>query len=659
MLPKRLKSGLLPLLIGGLVLLLPLLAALQYHWLGQLSQAEREHLQAHLHADAEHFSEDFDREMLRAAFTFQVAPPPAGTPLGAALQREYLGGWQRWETSAPYPKLVRAVYILDVSGARPQVWRAERGERAFVPAPWPVELERWRDQFDGREAASDVEQLRRVDFMPLPDTATPMLVLPVFRIPHAIDVQHLRQQIVRVTLPAPSAFGVVVFDLDYMRQKFLPALANRYFSADHGESDYQLAIVRRGSSNSVIYSNGNEGADFAPDISIDLLRLRGMRFNEHFAGSAAGRHGPPPPPTPESAGGGFAPQPQRADAGGALPNSSRLGVYQPRIGGLFLLGRPPEARMMLGMLAGRWQLHLAHRAGSLDAAVAQVRRRNLFVSFGILLLLALNVGIIVQLTRRAQRLAARQMEFVAGISHELHTPLAVIRSAADNLADGLIEDRAQVRQYGVAIRREGGRLAEMVEQVLEYAGLNSGRRNYELGVVNVVELVERALSTCQPLIEQGGVTVERVLPADLPPVLADPAALQHALQNLISNAVKYGGPARWLRLAATVGPALPVQDVAEAGCGSIHVTVEDRGPGIAAADLPHLFEPFFRGRAVLASQIPGTGLGLCLVQHIVEAHGGRVTVASEPGQGSRFTLCLPALAADLAPAVRPATQVPV
>ena len=121
-----------------------------------------------------------------------------------------------------------------------------------------------------------------------------------------------------------------------------------------------------------------------------------------------------------------------------------------------------------------------HRAGSLEAAVAATRRRNLAISFGILLLLGASVGFIVLSSRRAQRLATQQMEFVAGVSHELRTPLAVICSAAENLADGVIDNRDQIKRYGGLIRDEGRRLTGMVEQVLEFAGAQSGRKNYEL-----------------------------------------------------------------------------------------------------------------------------------------------------------------------------------
>ena len=124
-----------------------------------------------------------------------------------------------------------------------------------------------------------------------------------------------------------------------------------------------------------------------------------------------------------------------------------------------------------------WVVLLQHSAGSLDAAVAQARRRNLWLSFGILSVLVVGVGIIVLNARRSERLAAQQMDFVATVSHELRTPLAVIRSAAQNLSAGVVHDASQAQRYGDLIEAEGRRLTDMVEQVLEYAGLsgNAGR----------------------------------------------------------------------------------------------------------------------------------------------------------------------------------------
>src|SRR4030095_12969171 len=125
-------------------------------------------------------------------------------------------------------------------------------------------------------------------------------------------------------------------------------------------------------------------------------------------------------------------------------------------------------------LPGRWRVIVQHQSGSLEAAVAGARRRNIALSFGVLLLLTLSIGLLAIASRKAQRLAEQQIEFVAGISHELRTPVAVIRSAAENLSQGVVGNTERVKRYGQMIEGEARRLGEMVERVLQYAGIESG-----------------------------------------------------------------------------------------------------------------------------------------------------------------------------------------
>jgi signal transduction histidine kinase len=293
------------------------------------------------------------------------------------------------------------------------------------------------------------------------------------------------------------------------------------------------------------------------------------------------------------------------------------------------------ARVATGPSAARWQLLVKHRAGSVDAAIGRLRARNLFISSGILLLLAFAVGLVLVSAERARRLASQQMEFVASVSHELRTPLAVIRSAGENLADGVVDDRSQIRRYGALIAGEGRRLTDMVEQVLEFAGVQSGRRRFEPRPTEVTAVLDGALATCAPLVEEGGFELEDAIEAELPMVMADSAALQRAVQNLLTNAMKYSGMSRWvgLRVVTAAGTRGRV----------VRISVEDRGLGIDPADRAHVFEPFYRGQQAAALQIHGSGLGLSLVRKIVDAHGGRVDVVSTPGSGSTFTIELPAL----------------
>jgi signal transduction histidine kinase len=285
---------------------------------------------------------------------------------------------------------------------------------------------------------------------------------------------------------------------------------------------------------------------------------------------------------------------------------------------------------------GKWTLLASHRAGSLEAAVASVRTRNLMLSSSILLLLTIVVGLIVVSARRAQELARQQMEFVAAVSHELRTPVSVIGAAAGNLADGVVEDGPRVRKYGATIQIEARRLAETVERVLQLAGIAAGRAAAAPTAVHPSELVMQSIRACQTEIDAAGADVETDIQEDLPLVQGDVVALRSAIQNLISNAIKYGGDARWLRVRISANSE---QRMAK----SVVFTVEDRGLGITDEDRTHIFEPFYRGREAVSRQIHGSGLGLNLVKRIAEAHGGSVTVTSEAGKGSSFSLTLPAV----------------
>jgi two-component system phosphate regulon sensor histidine kinase PhoR len=179
-------------------------------------------------------------------------------------------------------------------------------------------------------------------------------------------------------------------------------------------------------------------------------------------------------------------------------------------------------------------------------------------------------------------------------------------------------------------------LTDMVEQILELAGIQSGQRGFALRPVGVGPLVRDIVSASASLIETAGLVVEFDIPGDLPPVLGDEPALRRVFQNLIDNAIKYGAGGQSIRISG------------RRSGGEVSVTVADRGIGIDAADQTRIFEPFYRGADVVAAQVQGAGLGLSLVHRIVAAHGGRVTVKSAPREGSAFTVHLPVAAGSAA-----------
>jgi signal transduction histidine kinase len=294
-------------------------------------------------------------------------------------------------------------------------------------------------------------------------------------------------------------------------------------------------------------------------------------------------------------------------------------------------GRPPmpHGGPPPGPPPGRWRLEARYEQGSLDAIVARARWQNAGMSAGLLLLILATGAFLVSSSRRAHQLAELQFNFVTGVSHELRTPITVIRTAAYNLRGKLAAQPAQVERYGEIIQQESEKLSALVEQVLAFAAARSGRANQAREPVDIDRLIEQVLNSSSAL-RDSAVTVEKRIDSGLPLILADPAGIRNVLNNLLDNALKYGlGEKKWIGIAAS------------AAGQEVEIRVMDHGPGIPADEQSQVFEPFFRGRGAVADQLHGTGLGLSLVRSIIEAHGGAVSVESEPGRGTTVVLRLP------------------
>jgi signal transduction histidine kinase len=297
---------------------------------------------------------------------------------------------------------------------------------------------------------------------------------------------------------------------------------------------------------------------------------------------------------------------------------------------------PPPERGFGGDGPGRWQILLRHRAGSLEALVAQTRRRNLGISAAVLLLILVTASMLVWFSRQAQRLGEMQIRFVAGVSHELRTPLTVIRTCAYNLRNPAFRNRVgQVERYGQLIEAESEKLEAMVDRVLRFASADAGHVLRERAPVAVKNLIEEELAAKREAIELGNVVLEERIGDDLPPLLGDEKALRHVLQNLIDNALKYGiQPNHWIGVYANT--------FIDADTRFVEITIADRGAGIPAEEQGSVFDAFYRGRRAVQDQVHGTGLGLNLVKTIVEAHGGTIRVKSTPASGTEFIVRLPA-----------------
>jgi len=604
------KHILLPALGIALLALLPLLAVLQYRWIGQLNQAERERMQANLRTASANLAQEFNRELARACRSFQVGPP-------FFYERNwdsFSGRYTQWVETALYPALLRDIFVVE-----PQedgdllLLQLDRASYHFAPADWPPELARLRSRWQTGFSA-DQRGVPPFEWTVAPDL--PALVLLVGRLPPEFGFPGRGSPGRSRSLGSGGAL-VIVLDLDFIRQQFLPALVRKYFANGTG-SDYRVAVLTKGDPAKLIWTSEPASAWTGAsswDAASELLALRPEDFLT-LPVVTSGERG-------------------HLGRGRTIPSS----------GPAPWMGWPGLRSVMRGA-EGQWRLWVKHRSGSLEAVLASTRRRNLAISFGVLFVLAVGVAVIVVGARRAQTLARLQMQFVAGISHELLTPVAVIRSAAENLVAGVIETPREVSHYGAVIEKEGQRLTEMIQQTLVFAAVQSKRSDFR--PVDAAEVIHDALEFCGPAVKEADMDIALQIDAELPQVTGDQTALTHCIRNLMANAAKYAPDGKWIGISARKA-RLKRSDFVE-------ITIEDRGRGIPARDLPHIFEPFYRGSEVVESRIHGAGLGLSLVKHIVEEHRGKVSVKSAQNRGSAFTVLLPVASRESTPPERRAQE---
>jgi signal transduction histidine kinase len=563
-------------LVALMGLTLVVLAVLQYRWIGEVGRMERARLRASLENAAQQFRTEFNSELRRLCLSFELEPES----LAAQDWDRLIERYDYWLSEDRHTKLVEDVFLLTIHmrKERELLWLDFQSGR-WLPSAWPSRIDPIRQTLDRRLAGqmSHVEAGRFSDWQVLP---TEFVLIQALVVPGTASAP-----------PEMAGFLLLVLNRRYFQNEFLPGMIQQYFG-DRPDADFEAAIVMRAQGQSMVCSSDAPPAARLlenPDLRVPLLWDRSD----------------------------IVPPEESAPLSGA-----RIPFAQPNL----------PVPMLRANEGNNWELVADFRDGPLDAIVSRSRLRSLAVSFGVLLLLGMGMTLIVWGARRSHRLAEMQMRFVAGVSHDLRTPLAVICTAADNLAEGVVENSAsRIKEYGALIRSEGRKLSAMVEQILQYASLRSNSGSVNLQPVSIDELLRKVLADEKPSIDSLGFNLEVKIPPDLPAALGDRPRLEQALRNLVSNALKHGSSSRWIRIRADRVPA--------SGREEISISVEDRGPGIDPEDLSHVFEPFYRGRN--ASGVPGSGLGLTVVEQSVAMMGGRVAVRSEAGRGSIFTIVLP------------------
>jgi two-component system phosphate regulon sensor histidine kinase PhoR len=488
--------------------------------------------------------------------------------------------YEIWTRKTKYPSLVRGLFVAQPDeNGTLQIASYNGWTRRYEPIPWPAHLNDLRRQLTLPFSKFEVFGVRTFTGIAL--AGGPVLICPIhFQTANFDDPKGWFTQ--------AKGWLVIEIDEQLLLTKLLPAVIQE--NVDQSDQfDYQ--IVSDTLPHAVVFRSNPKVQLSSTDATGSLLAL-GWEYFTHGIGE--GSH----------------------DGQGWISSMVNL---------------PGQPAPLPGD-AGVWQLQVRHRSGSLEAAASGLRRSDLLLGLAMMVLVTADLAILALLARRAYRLGQAKLQFAAAVSHELRTPLAAICSAADNLAAGVSHEPMRVQQYGAAILQQGKQLTDLVEQILSFATGQEGRQHYELEMMELGPVVLRATAVVGPAVRDSGMEIEVHVPAKLPPILGDATAIHQALINLLTNANKYGAAGGWIGVS-----------VCDANVGELQVNVEDKGPGIPAREIKHIFEPFRRGSAAANPNVRGAGLGLTIVDQIARAHGGRVTVVSTPGHGSRFTLHLPTI----------------
>lgn len=598
-------------LSAGVAVMLIILGVLQYRWQNTISENESQRMHKLAQENTGRFAEDFNKEIQNAYFNFQVG----ADDWRSGNYRPFLERYDFWREKTAYPDLINDFYFFDAAGKNLPL-QFDATNRTFAPVEWTPDLhdiaERTKDEKALRAVNDDIYTL----ILPQHEASPRLEHVILRRTPATSGPGYEKRPGIPPEMDAPKTFGFLAIRLnkDVIFNEVIPAIVNK----DFNEGNYRLRITNH--QGSTLFQTGDISGE--PDATSGLFQLTPndvIFFANRDLTNAVSEKKQNVMLTSRVESHTISRSEESRDSKGTVKVEIQSD-QKPRTEIFTTTADGPDEH---------WTLSTQHSAGSIDAFVAQNKNRNLSIGFGILALIGLSAGAIFYSANRVRAFAQRQVDFVSSVSHEFRTPLAVIYSAGENLADGVTNDAAQTSKYGELIKSEGRKLSAMVEQILQFAGANSRKPTYKFELRPVSEIVNEAIGECRPLLESNHIDLETDLDDSLPEVNGDASALSRAIQNLIANSVKYRNGSGWIRVSAYNGN------------NKVKISIEDRGIGISKSDLRQIFEPFYRSKDVVDAQIHGNGLGLALVKQIAESHGGKVTAESELGKGSKFTIELP------------------
>lgn len=614
------------------------LAVLQYKWLGSVSDAEKERLEESVSASSENFVSDFNEVFteLSQAFRIQVSDP--NDDIKPALGISY----QNWIENSDYPTLIDSLYVVKKKDKESiEVFSFSTDPNTLTPIFPTPSIQEWLSNDDKNLR---LDNRRGALHQTAPDLGNPSFLEIPIQFLDMIQVSNREfGKNIEVQLSLDQLDDVILLKLndDYLKNVIIPKIARVYFS-DSFDDQYTLSLVRKSEPLDIYFTTSENQQLPQPDFSTSLNRFSFDNILVFKSNNIEIQNSSSFLGIDDSMKVSFLDSRFESNISDSGSNASHI-ISQKFISkdnsdedvSGWNVQRDTTIRASFTSSLGStpWQLWLSFKDGSLDAFVDKTRNRNLIISFGILSILGISVVLIVIFSQRSRELAEQQMLFVAGVSHELRTPITVIRSAAENLTAGIVNDEERKNQYAHLMLKEGRRLSDMVDQIMEFSGIQSGKRVYHFRDLNLNDLLNSIKEESRHRLDEEGKHLEYSINTKLEVIQADPDAIFLSIMNLINNAIKFSGESNKI--------LLKVDEIMLKGKPALRIQVQDFGIGIPEKEQYSVFKPFFRGEKPVNDQVKGNGIGLSLVQKVAIAHKGEVALKSKIGEGSTFSLILP------------------
>ena len=276
-----------------------------------------------------------------------------------------------------------------------------------------------------------------------------------------------------------------------------------------------------------------------------------------------------------------------------------------------------------------WKASIGLKNTNIDELARNSFLHSAGATFLVLVFLVAGIALTIRATDREARLAQAKSNFVSNVSHELKTPLSLLSLFSEILELGRVNSEEKKTEYYRIIRLESLRLNKMIDNILDFSKIEAGRKTYDFADGDMAEVIENVLAGYRYQIINSGFDIQTNIQPDLPLLLIDRNAMAQAISNLLDNAIKYSRDVKQLSITT------------EKRGSDLSIQIADHGIGIPRAEQAKIFEKFYRVGNGLVHDVKGSGLGLSLVKHIIEAHKGTISVESEVGKGTRFTILLP------------------